>query len=201
MTERIQQIPRTGESELNQMPGLLERHGVSRFYVTEKLDGFSFSFGRLAAGGFFTSTRDRMVEDNDATVFGRAAWELSLRNLHVPDGWVIQGELCGPKIRGNKLDLNRLTLFVFDVFTPEGYLKPDAMVTFCERVGLETVPVLARDMVLDDARVIGLATGKSTLCEGTEREGAVFRAEGEASDPIYGRVSFKVFNPAFPHIA
>ena len=50
-------------------------------------------------------------------------------------------------------------------------------------------------------RKLALAAERSTLYADTEREGAVFRAEDGASDPVFGRVSFKAFNPAFPHIA
>ena len=200
MTRRSVSIPRTGETELHQMPGLLTRHGQRRFYVTEKLDGFSFSVGRIG-GQFVASTRDRMIEDGDSTVFGRAVWELDLRGVPLPEGWIIQGELCGPKIRGNKLNLDRLQLFVFDIVTPEGFLGIYAVAAFCDRFGLRTVPVLARELVVTDACLLALAAARSVLYADTEREGAVFRAEDGASDPVFGRVSFKVFNPAFPHVA
>lgn len=199
-TDRIQQIPRTGEAELHQLPGLLTRHGHRRFYATEKLDGFSFSFGRVN-GDSVASTRERMIEGGESTVFGQAVEELDLRGITLPEGWIMQGELCGPKIRGNKLNLDRLQLFVFDILTPEGFLGLDAITAFCDRFGLRTVPVLARELVLNDACLLALAAERSTLYADTEREGAVFRAEDGASDPVFGRVSFKAFNPAFPHIA
>ena len=199
-TDRIQQIPRTGETEFHQMPGLLTRHGQRRFYATEKLDGFSFSVGRID-GQFVASTRDRMILADDSDIFGRAVWELDLNTVNLPEGWIVQGELCGPKIRGNKLNLVTLQFFVFDILTPEGFLGLDAVLAFCDRAGLRTVPVLARGFVLTDAFLLALAAERSTLYADTEREGAIFRAEDGASDPVFGRVSFKVFNPAFPHIA
>ena len=198
-TDRIQQIPRTGETEFHQMPGLLTRHGQRRFYATEKLDGFSFSVGRID-GQFVASTRDRMILADDSDIFGRAVWELDLNTVNLPEGWIVQGELCGPKIRGNKLNLGSLQFFVFDILTPEGFLGLDALTAFCDPAGLRTVPVLARGFVLTDAFMLALAAERSTLYADTEREGAIFRAEDGASDPVFGRVSFKVFNPAFPHI-
>lgn len=198
MSTQSSSIPRTGETELHLMPGLLARHGHRGFYVTEKVDGFSFSVGRIG-GRFIASTRERVLEENDSTVFGRAVWELDLHGLPLPEGWIVQGELCGPKIRGNKLNLDRLRLFVFDVITPEGFLGIDALLAFCERVGLQTVPVLGRQLTLRDDALLTFAGGRSTLNADTEREGAVFRAEDGANDPDYGRVSFKVFNPAFAH--
>ena len=199
-TDRIPQIPRTGETELHQLPGLLTRHGQRRFYATEKLDGFSFSIGRID-GQFVASNRDRMILADDSDIFGRAVWELDLNTVNLPEGWIMQGELCGPKIRGNKLNLDRLHFFIFDILTPEGFLGLDALTAFCERAGLRTVPVLARELVLNDSCLLALAAERSTLYADTEREGAIFRAEDGASDPVFGRVSFKVFNPAFPHIA
>jgi ATP-dependent RNA circularization protein (DNA/RNA ligase family) len=121
--------------------------------------------------------------------------------VNLPEGWIVQGELCGPKIRGNKLNLDRLRFFVFDVITPEGFLGLDALLAFCERQGLDSVPVLARGLALTEAVLLPLAAARSTLYADSEREGAIFRAEDGASDPVFGRVSFKVFNPAFPHIA
>jgi ATP-dependent RNA circularization protein (DNA/RNA ligase family) len=200
MTRRSVSIPRTGETELHQMPGLLTRHGQRRFYVTEKLDGFSFSVGRIG-GQFVASTRDRMIEDGDSTVFGRAVGELDLAGVAMPEGWIVQGELCGPKIRGNKLNLDRLQLFVFDILTPSGFLGLDAVTAFCERAGLRTVPVLARQAILNDDCMLAMAAARSVLYADTEREGAVFRTEDGSTDPVFGRVSFKVFNPSFPHVA
>lgn len=200
MTNRIAQVPRTGEAQLNERPGLLERHPAARFYATEKLDGFSFSFGRVE-GAFIATSRDWMVDRNNPTVFARAVREMDLDEIKLPEGWVIQAELCGPGIRGNKLDLSGLQLFVFDIITPDGPLRLDAVIDFCNRVGLQTVPVLARNASLSDKLMVALAGGNSSLNRETEREGAVFRDEDGTSDPVYGRISFKVFNPAFPHIA
>ena len=75
------------------------------------------------------------------------------------------------------------------------------MTAFCNRFGLCTVSVLARKLVLNDACLHALAAERSTLYADSEREGAVFRAENGTSDPVFGRVSFRVFNPAFPHVA
>jgi ATP-dependent RNA circularization protein (DNA/RNA ligase family) len=198
MTPRLDRIPRTGETEFHQMPGLLTRHGQRQFYATEKMDGFSFSFGCIGAQ-FVASTREKMIED-ESTMFARATWDLDLRGITIPEGWIIQGELCGPKIRGNKLNLDRLQLFVFDIVTPKGFLSINRAVDFCVRAGLYTVPVLGRYLSVRDDTLLAFASGRSKVNADTEREGAVFRAEDGATDPVFGRVSFKVFNPAFPHI-
>lgn len=195
--ERIQSIPRTGETELHLMAHFLTRHGARRFYATEKLDGFSMSFGWLD-GEFVVSARDRMVSAVECTVFGQACRELDLPGVRV-DGAIFQGELCGPGIRGNKMNLDRLRLFIFDVKTEECFLGLDAITALCQRFGLEMVPVLGRHLSITRESVLGLAAAHSTLYADTEREGTVLRAEDGASDPVYGRVSCKVFNPAFHH--
>lgn len=187
--DRLKQIPRTGETELHRMGNLLDRHAEAAFCATEKMDGFSMSLGNVG-GCFVISTRDRMVAFNESSVFAEAFRAGVVRPF--AENVLVQGELCGPGIRGNPHGLVDLAFFAFDLIVdgcPAGW---NALVGFCRRNGFQTVPVL-RDAFLPTAPECLL------IAEGTNGEGAVFRPIEERRDDFQGRVSFKVFNPGYAH--
>lgn len=192
-------IPRTAEMELHLMPGLLARHGSRDFMATEKLDGFSFSFG-LRTGDFFMAARDRAVRAGERSVFAAAAKALGLESVLRAaglDNFILQAELIGPGIRGNRYGLSDLQLHCFNLLTIGSGFEPfSALETFCHRLDLHTVPVIERNLRVSEATASAACTGQSQL-HPTAREGAVFRPLVETTDPMFGRVSFKVFNPGF----
>lgn len=194
MIARLKAIPRTGETELHQMGNLLERHGDRPFYATEKLDGFSMSFGVLD-GQPFASARDRMIEPHEDTVFARAIAGGFVPRLFAGQDAICQGELIGPGIRGNRYGLAALEFRAFDLLVDGERAGFAALENFCREHGLKTVPVIGWEFNLGN--ISALACGPSILNPATPREGAVFRPIAETSDPFQGRVSFKVFNPAF----
>ena len=111
---------------------------------------------------------------------------------------VIQGEIAGGKIQGNKYKIEGLELFVFNVIENGRRYSLDEMVKFCDQMGLKTVPIIQRDWrIFFDVqaqeavkRVVDMSIGKSVLYD-VQREGLVFRL---VDDP---RVSFKAINPEF----
>ena len=109
----------------------------------------------------------------------------------------IQGELCGPGIQGNKLNLKEHDLFVFNLFNiKEGkYMGFYDMHTCVLNMGLKLVPLLKPpEEPLTLESLLELARGKY---EGTQnhREGLVVRPVHETYSPtLGGRLSFKVIN-------
>lgn len=194
MIARHPSIPRTGETELHQMGNLLERHAHRPFYATEKLDGFSFSFGWLN-GEFIASARDRMIALNEDSVFAQFLRSFPVREL--PDGFLFQGELVGPGIRGNRYELDCLQFFAFDVLKGDARLSYAEAKEVCDSWKIATVPLLAKDFSTDADLCLVLSRNSSRLNPAVQREGAVFRPMVETTDEFQGRVSFKVFNPAF----
>lgn len=189
MAKLLKGIPRTGETELHQMGALLSRHAGRAFYAAQKMDGFSMSLGNLN-GQFFLAARDRMVAFDEATVFWQAFRSGVVRPFS--DDVILQGELCGPGIRGNRHGLVDLGFFAFDLIAdgrPQGFA---ALVDFCRRNGYETVPILRDAFTPTPETCLDLARS-------TNGEGAVFRPVTEARDEFQGRVSFKVFNPGYAH--
>lgn len=184
-------IRRTGETELHKMGNLLDRHAHRPFYATQKMDGFSMSFGNVD-GEFVVATRERLVDLAEDSVFADA-FRIGAVSRFTSDV-VLQGELCGPGIRGNRHGFSDVRFFAFDLLIygqPAGF---DALREFCAAHNIEMVPVLATDFQ-------PTREGFLALARATNGEGAVFRPMAEADDEFQGRVSFKVFNPeyAFHH--
>jgi RNA ligase (TIGR02306 family) len=114
-------------------------------------------------------------------------------------GFVIQGELAGPGIQKNRMELKELELFVFDIFdiATHNYLSVHDMQQICATFGLKTVDIIGyggfQDMTVDDW--IEYAEGDYS---GTSnpREGIVVRAcEPIRTETLDGhRLGFKVLN-------
>src|SRR5882672_5634460 len=142
MTPRLKSIPRTGETELHLLGNILERHGQRPFYATEKLDGFSMSFGWVD-GEFVVSARDWMIEQDKASVFATAVRELALRERYFMPDLLFQGELIGPRIRGNRYGLERLQLHIFNGIRGGEFVSFGGLKRFCRVIDLPMVPLLA----------------------------------------------------------
>lgn len=109
----------------------------------------------------------------------------------------IQGEICGPKVSGNRLKLAQLTYSVFDVYDidRQEYLPYDALCDVCQQLGLSTVPLLYRGPAAQlDLSVEGflkLADGVE-YAKGVPGEGIVVKAD--ALSPEQRRVHFKTIS-------
>jgi hypothetical protein len=178
------------------MGAILSRHQVP-FVATEKLDGFSFSFGRID-GEFVASAREREIDIDGDCVFAQAVRQFSLGTLNIPDNCIFQGELIGPGIRGNRYNRTILGIFIFDVLLDGVYLNHEGAKELAERHGFEMVPVIAKGFNPGVYPFAELAIGQSAINPGVQIEGAVFRPMRERRDYFQGRVSFKVFNPLYP---
>jgi hypothetical protein len=143
-------------------------------------------------------------------------WELALeldletkmRSLCTPFGTnlVIQGEMCGPGIQGNKYDFKKKDLFVFQAFDPDSltYYSLEETEKLVRALGLNMVPIIDRDFVLNHTvdELVAMAEGKSVHNKKTEREGDVYRLvepkfDFDLGDLNAGFVSFKVISPKF----
>ena len=120
----------------------------------------------------------------------------------IPNGYAIQGEICGPGIQGNKLELKEKELFVFNVFDIEKrrYLSYKEFINFCNTYELKHVDVLAenpQNIELSLAGFLEFARGKYPNTK-NHREGIVIRPLTETfSEELRGRLSFKVINNDF----
>ena len=116
-----------------------------------------------------------------------------LRKLGRP--LAIQGELLGPGIQGNKYQLARHRLFVFNCFDfdQSAYVDKSECDELCQILELEQVPVIGEQQVPESLdEILACAEGGSVLHPQTEREGLVW-VHGSGAN----RISFKTISNRF----
>lgn len=199
-------LPKTDETRVQLLQSLLERHAGKTFYVTEKLDGSSFT-AFIREGEYGVCSRNQRLDETDeASAFVRVAnrlqLERKLRSMRELLGFdvAIQAEMIGPGIQKNKYGLSEPTIRVFNVLNvaTRGLLDHASMLRAVADMELQTVPQLGAielNHSVDD--LVALSVGASQLNPKVQREGIVLRPLVEEFDRKTGRLSFKAVNPQF----
>jgi RNA ligase (TIGR02306 family) len=200
-------LPKTDETRVQVLESALERHRGKTFYVTEKLDGTSFT-AFLREGQFGICSRNLWLDETDeSNALSRLARSLDLegklRSARDRLGLdpAIQAEVIGPGIQGNKYRQPEVTLRVFNVLNVNEcrLLDHPVMLNVLQELELDAVPQLGT-MVLNHTvdELIVYSEGPSALNPKTPREGVVIRPAVEEYDTdLGGRLSFKAINPKF----
>jgi RNA ligase (TIGR02306 family) len=188
-------VPQTDELRIQSAPELLDRLRGRPWYATVKVDGTSGTFAKID-GVLYVCCRSGQVRENDGW-YWRAARRYRLPEC-LPDGFVVQGEVCGPGIQKNRLGLTGIELRVFNVLDAHHgmqLLSLDDMLDFCEASGLRTVDTDVRGARFNCSLEQLLLAAQGNY-EGTEnrREGIVVRPSVPAAGE---RLSFKVLNNDF----
>lgn len=200
-------LPKTDETRVQVLEPVLERNRGKLFYLTEKLDGSSYT-AFLRQGTFGICSRNLWMDETDETnLLSRLTSQLKIEeNLRAASqrrgiDLAIQAEVIGPGIQGNKYQLRQATLRVFSVLNVETYqlLEHAEQLDLVRELGLETVPQLGTLMLNHSVdELVALAEGTSVLNPKAQREGIVLRPLREEHDiDIGGRLSFKAINPKF----
>jgi len=143
-------ISKTDELNFRSEPGaLLEARTDPRFkdvefVATLKCDGTSATY-ISSEGMFHVCGRNREFKDTASNVHWQLARKYKLEG-NLPDGYAIQGEICGPGIQKNPLKLDAVDLFVFKVknVKTHEWLGWDELRLFCYQHGLKHVPEISR---------------------------------------------------------
>jgi len=144
-------VPRTDEVRLQSAPALLEEIKQYDFYWTVKLDGFSATYIRTDRDYALWRRGDLIVcnrkvatreDPDDEGAFWPMARKYDLANK-LPIGFAVQGEIMGPKVAGNKLNLEEHDLFIFSVYdlNESRFLDLHEFLAFCRDHSLKTVPM------------------------------------------------------------
>lgn len=200
-------LPKTDETRVQVLEATLQRHRGKTFYVTEKVDGTSFT-AFVRAGEFGVCGRNQWLDESDETsihvrVSRLLKLEEKLRAARERLGYdvAIQAELLGPGIQKNKYALQGMGLRVFNVINVDAYqlLDHGAMLAAIESMGLDGVPQLGTmELKHGVDELVAYSEGMSVLNPKVQREGVVLRPLAEEYDEdIGGRLSFKVINPRF----
>lgn len=198
----ISGVPKTDEPRIQSNPGLLDEIRGLPWVGTLKCDGSSVTFGVDKLNSrFMVCSRNWGLKKGD-----NAAWAMVKKydlemSLTVMPGVVIQAELVGPGIQGNRLGLTSHEIRVFNVFDQfRGvYLDHESMTDVCKVLSLPVAPVLysGESFGYNQDELLALAEGKYPGTD-NEREGIVIRPVKEMrSEVLGGRLSFKVISNKF----
>ncbi len=188
----------TDAERIQNLPEYFEQYKNAEFEVTEKLDGSSCTIFRNNDKVGVCSRNWEMKELDKNTY-----WEVARKILpHLCKNIALQGEVAGEGIQGNPLKIRGQKFYLFNVYDLDShvYMSPDDRWTYfnaLRRVGaeLEHVPIIEPRFKVFTAyptmeALLNYADGKSTICNGADREGLVFKPCG------YGAGIFKAISNA-----
>ena len=201
-------IPQTDETRFQAIIDVLKDFVGTDCIVTEKLDGASTTHWLDEDGNYHVASRNREIVDT-SEVFYRGAVEANIPQLlqNLPRGTVVQGELIGNGIAGNKYKIDGYKIYMFNLRSADTkkFVNPIESLRIMRDAGFDVVPVVHDKwrLVADVEKLIELSIGKSKLNPQQHREGIVVRplqdiyVEDIGGYFVDGRLSFKVINPKF----
>jgi len=168
-----------------------------KYFVTEKLDGTSFT-SYFNNGDFGVCSRNLDLREDENQTHWKLAKQLDIKNklISLNRNLAIQGEVIGEGVQGNPYKILGQKLFVFNIFDIDNheYLPKLETEDIVKKLELDSVPVIYTDFnlpkTIDEALL--LAEGKSVLNDKTEREGLVW-----VSMDSKKRISFKTISNKF----
>ena len=189
-------IPKTDQERIqNLTEQLREWQGNTDFTweVTEKLDGSSMTvFVNGDSEG--VCSRNWNLKETE----GNTLWKVARRNdllakiRKTNRNLALQGELIGEGIQGNSYKVTGQDFFVFDIYDIDrgDYMTPFERRVFCDTHGIKHVPVLAKEMVIQEwvTGLLTMADGQSVLNPKANREGLVFKSN------VFDGPSFKAIS-------
>lgn len=200
-------LPKTDETRVQVLAEVLAKYRGTRFAVSEKLDGTSFT-AYLRGDDYGICSRNLLLDETDeSNLLCRLALSVDVRGklaeLQTRFGHpvAVQAEVVGPGIQKNKYARPAAELRVFSLLNADTgkLLDRDPALTALDAVGFPRVPDLA-PLTLNHTvdQLVELSVGSSVLNPAAHREGIVLRPFVEIDEPqIGGRLSFKVINPQF----
>lgn len=207
-------IFKTDETRVQALPDVVSFYAGTNCAVTEKMDGSSITIWFDDKVKMHVASRNMEILDK-SNPFWKAVIENEVErkirscfasNEDSLQWFCLQGELCGPKIQGNKYKFKSKRIFFFNIMycNPVRFLGLTELFDLVTRCGLETVPILDMHYKLpsDVPKIVDLSKGKSVYGD-TQREGIVIRPEPPIIDHngfqgmVGNRVSFKAINPEF----
>src|SRR3990167_311457 len=194
-------VHKTDEESAQNVPGFFERHKGKNIYIAEKADGSSATFYYIHEE-FGCCGRNWEYEESETNAYWRVARALDLETKLIELGKdiILQGELIGPGIQGNKYGLKELKFLLFNVCDPQTDLNYDLpnMLSTALLLCIETVPVLeisTFDYSLQELEE--MSNRKSFLNPSVLAEGIVLRTLDDERDPETGKASIKIVSSKY----
>lgn len=196
-------VPKTDQERLQNLKSVFESKIKGQaFEITEKLDGSSATYYIDSDGIYHVMSRNVDLARDENNLWWKMSDKYNIENTMLelwsnPDftkefikGFAIRGEIVGPGVNGNKLQLTEHDFYVFDFWEPiDGYCPPKERCSIVSVLGLKHVPVHPQLMIFDGSfeKLLESANGQSVLNPNVKREGLVFKSED-------GKFTFKVIS-------
>lgn len=185
-------IPKTDQERIQNCFQEIADKGDVTYEVTLKLDGTSCTIFRWE-DELRVCSRNlelKVNEENKDNTLVSMALKIGDR---IPDGYAVQGEICGPGIQGNREGFKGHRFFVFDIFDIQKheYLKPSTRRMVCNAKNLDHVPVLGEDWRAPESVAAGLELAEGPSINHKIREGVVYKCNEDQS------FSFKTISNKF----
>lgn len=200
-------VPKTESIRLQNDPDLFFTAIADKdIVITRKEDGMSATYV-YSNGKFQVCSRNYILNANDVKDLPdyfqmENKYDIKRGMTKLKRNLAVQGEIVGPRINGNRLNLPGTLLFVFDIFDidKQEYLGFDAMLEVCATLGLPTVPLLYRGPATN---ALPSLTQDSFMALAEAQEyGPGLPAEGivvKSDDPLWRqrRVHFKLISDVY----
>ena len=195
-------IPKTDEIRVQSAPEVTAEIFNLPYAITLKYDGTSATYCVDPRDGqFLACGRNYSIREGDS-LYWRIARQLDLlAKLAAHPQMALQGEICGPGIQKNRLELKQIAFFAFNVYdiANRRYLAHQAAREFLAQIDVPAVETLeiGDSFGYNQNSLLALAEGKYPGTS-NEREGLVIRPLRERnSEVLAGRLSFKAISNRF----
>lgn len=196
-------IVKTDETRIQNLTTLfdIERKRGTLFSVTEKVDGQSATYFLQKISRrkyeFGVCSRNIRLGTPDNSSYWTIARKYDIENVLKKligeyQTIVLQGEICGDGIQGNKYHISGYDFFAFNLIYPDHKCTTAEIKETLAPFGIKSVPIVEEGKALPEtiAELVECSKGKSVVRKEQKREGVVMRN-------VQNNISFKVINPDF----
>lgn len=196
-------IVKTDETRIQNLTTLfdIERKKGTLFSVTEKVDGQSATYFLQKISRrkyeFGVCSRNIRLGTPDNSSYWTIARKYDIENVLKKligeyQTIVLQGEICGDGIQGNKYHISEYDFFAFNLIYPDHKCTTAEIKETLAPFGIKSVPIVEEGKALPEtiAELVEYSKGKSVVRKEQKREGVVMRN-------VQNNISFKVINPDF----
>lgn len=177
-------VPKTDAERIQNLSTELDfwKKTKLKMYVTEKLDGTSFTCMKLE-DDIHVCSRNYSLYDSDKNTYWHIYKKYNLESVlvSIPNNIAIQGEIIGHGIQENQYGFKDQQFFVFSIYDIDNkkYYPYQEVVSFCSQHSLNVVPLVditTLDETVSIESLLEKANGDSVVGDKkSEREGLVWR--------------------------
>lgn len=194
-------VRKTDQPRIQNLPEVLEDQ-LSLYEVTLKLDGSSTSvICKDGVVGVCSRNLELKLEDtNNTFVVASAEWQEIVRKIYDDTGrnLALQGELMGPGVQGNRENLQKHTLFLYDIWDIDNqqYLGCTERWELASTYNIRHIPIIFYKISLG---ALSCTTMDEilALADKLDNAGWTDPIEGVVFKRIDGQFSFKIINNRF----